>query len=50
LISLVCGIDHTTVANDGCAPQKKQRPAGLHVAIPPHKYKTAIRTARPLVT
>jgi hypothetical protein len=33
---------------DVCVTQTRGRPA--HTAIPPHKYRTAMRTASPLVT
>ncbi len=39
-IAIIRRIDDPSIANDGRA----------HVAIPPHKYSTAMRTARPLVT
>src|SRR5262249_24786204 len=48
-IPVIRRIDHTTVPNDGGVP----RSCACHrstEAIPPHKKKTAMRTARPLVT
>src|SRR5205085_6110173 len=41
LIPLVCGVDYSSVANNHSAHS---------VEIPPHKNKTAMRTARPFVT
>src|SRR5437763_15219530 len=41
LIPLICGVDYSSVANNHSAHS---------VEIPPHKNKTAMRTARPLVT
>src|SRR5213082_1824647 len=41
LIPLVCGVDYSSVANNHSAHS---------VEIPPHKNKTAMRTARPVVT
>ena len=39
-VAIIRRIDDPSMANDNRA----------HVAIPPHKYSTAMRTARPLVT